>query len=56
VNAAGALTRDVSLARVLAAHARTLTDADPTTVNKAGSESAAVVAKTVQERHRRLQR
>jgi methyl-accepting chemotaxis protein len=48
VDAAGGLSRDVSLSRSLAAHARTLRDADATTIEKEGAESAAAVARTVQ--------
>jgi len=48
VNAAAGLTRDVSLSRSLAAHARTLTDSGATTIEKQGGESAAAVSKTVQ--------
>jgi methyl-accepting chemotaxis protein len=48
VNVAGGLSRDVSLSRAMAAHARMLLDSDPTTVESKGAESAAGVAKTVQ--------
>ena len=48
VNAAAGLTRDVSLSRSLTAHARTLADAGATTIEKQGGESAAAVARTVQ--------
>jgi methyl-accepting chemotaxis protein len=48
VNASGALTRDVSLTRSLASHARTLVDADPSVVDRKAQDSAAGVSRTVQ--------